>query len=142
GGRGGWGWGWGWKCPTAREGGAEPALTVELVASGKAPVPSPKRIVTLLELKLATARSGLPSPLKSPTATDKGLVPAPTVELVALGKAPVPSPKRIVTVPSPQGAASLAEARPVGEGWGKSPADARIQIVQAPSAGLGGDGPP
>src|SRR5439155_2781872 len=31
---------------------------------------------TVLEPRLATARSGLPSPLRSPTATDAGLVPA------------------------------------------------------------------
>src|SRR5262249_27394780 len=30
---------------------------------------------TLLEIRLATATSGLPSPLKSPIATDLGLVP-------------------------------------------------------------------
>ena len=39
----------------------------------------PSRTETVLEMKLATARSGLPSPLKSPTATDWGCVPTPKV---------------------------------------------------------------
>src|SRR5207302_1723940 len=54
---------------------------------------------TLLELKLATARSGRRSPLKSPTATEAGLVPAPK----ACGAWKVPSglPSSTVTVLGP-----------------------------------------
>src|SRR5262245_30233321 len=86
------------KSPTATDLGLVPAPTVELWASGKSPAPSPSRIVTFLERWLATARSGLPSRLKSATVTELGFWPAPTVELLASGKSPVPSPKRIVTL--------------------------------------------
>src|SRR5262245_62409109 len=51
---------------------------------------------TLLEPALAVARSRLPSLLKSPTATEKGLVPAP--KLVAVPKPPVPLPNRMDTL--------------------------------------------
>jgi hypothetical protein len=54
------------------------------------------RIDTLSEPSLATARSSLPSPLKSATATEAGVVP--TAKFVAIPKAPVPLPKRIDTV--------------------------------------------
>src|ERR1700730_9713678 len=56
-------------------------------------VPLLIRIETLLELLFATARSGLPSLLKSPTATEEGLEPA--VGLVATLKLPVPVPRKI-----------------------------------------------
>ncbi len=45
------------------------------------PVPSPRRIETVSERLLATARSGRPSPLKSPTATARGLNPHRCVDL-------------------------------------------------------------
>jgi hypothetical protein len=48
------------------------------------------KINTLAELTLVMARSCLPSPLKSPTATDWGLVPVP--KFVAGLKLPTPSP--------------------------------------------------
>ena len=44
----------------------------KLGAAAKVPSPLPIRIVTVLSPVLATARSGMPSPLKSPTATDNG----------------------------------------------------------------------
>ena len=47
----------------------------------------------LLELKLATAILKKVSPLKSPTATEIGVVPA--AKLVAVPKEPVPLPKSI-----------------------------------------------
>jgi hypothetical protein len=49
----------------------------------------------VFEVKLATAKSCLPSLLKSPIATETG--PEPTPTLVAPLKPPAPSPKRIVT---------------------------------------------
>ena len=64
------------KSPTATELGKVPAA--KLVGALKLPAPSPNRIDTLFEetgLPLATARSCLPSPLKSPTATELGSVP-------------------------------------------------------------------
>src|ERR1051325_5103233 len=48
--------------------------TPKVTAGLKLPPPLPNKIDTLLELMLATATSCLPSPLKSPTATEKGLV--------------------------------------------------------------------
>src|SRR5439155_285203 len=62
----------------------------KLVAAPKLPVPLPSRIDTLLETWLATARSGLPSLLKSPTATERGCVPA--AKLVAAPKPTEPHP--------------------------------------------------
>src|SRR5262249_56918164 len=89
-----------WKSKPATDSGKDPAPTVEVV--GKAPAPSPKRIVTVLELsgvpRLATARSSLPSPLKSPTATDTGKDPAKTGERAGWVKPPRLSPSRIVTL--------------------------------------------
>src|SRR6266508_4342126 len=49
--------------------------TLKFVAAPKLPVPVPRTIDTLSEPQLAVARSGLPSPLKSPTTTGTGLVP-------------------------------------------------------------------
>jgi hypothetical protein len=54
------------------------------------------RIDTLSDPWLATARSGMPSPLKSATATEAGVVPTP--KFVAMPKVPVPLPNRIDTV--------------------------------------------
>ena len=65
----------------------------------KLPVPSPSRIVTVLVLKLTTARSSFPSPLKSPTATEFGFLPVAGDEVRA--KLPVPSPSKMLTAPRP-----------------------------------------
>src|SRR5437660_371776 len=51
---------------------------------------------TLFEPSLAVARSCLPSPSKSPTATERGLLPTP--KLLAAPKLPVPSPNKIETL--------------------------------------------
>ena len=61
----------------------------------------PKSIETLLEPKLVAAKSKNVSPLKSPTATEIGPVPAP--KLVAVpNNAPVPVPKSIETLLEPK----------------------------------------
>src|SRR5205823_14657003 len=49
----------------------------KLVAALKLPAPLPNKTDMLSEFWLATARSCLPSPLKSPTANERGAVPAP-----------------------------------------------------------------
>src|SRR6266550_1178471 len=49
-------------------------------------------------MKLSATRSGLPSLLKSPTATDLGVWPTVTGEPGAGVKPPRPSPRRIVTL--------------------------------------------
>src|SRR5215471_3215997 len=54
---------------------------------------------TLLEPELATARSGLPSPSKSPTATETGPLPAP--KSCAAWKLPSPLPKSTETLLEP-----------------------------------------
>jgi hypothetical protein len=54
------------KLPTAISNGLFP--TPKLVAGPNVPVPVPKSIETLLELVLATAKSNIVSPLKSPIA--------------------------------------------------------------------------
>src|SRR5439155_18761313 len=53
------------------------------------------RIETLSVPMVATARSGLPSPSKSPTPSDTG--PHPTPKLVGCPKEPSPFPRRIET---------------------------------------------
>ena len=60
---------------------------------------SRNKIDTLFESVLAMARSCLPSPLKSPTATEMGLVPTP--KLVAAPKLPAPFPNKIDTLAEP-----------------------------------------
>ena len=76
----------------------EPLRTVE---AEKLPLPLPARSVTVAppppKPQLATARSSLPSPLKSPRAKATGS--GPTAVVVGPEKRPVPSPKRIPTVP-------------------------------------------
>src|SRR2546427_12897714 len=80
----------------------------------------------LAELMLATARSCLPSPLKSPTATEKGLVPAP--KLAAALKLPAPSPKKIDTLAE----LKLATARSCLPSPLKSPTATEKGLVPAP----------
>ena len=70
--------------------------TAKLVAAPKLPVPVPSRIEALLVVSFTTARSGLPSPLKSLTATWRGFVP--TAKLVDAPKLPVPVPSWIETL--------------------------------------------
>src|SRR5262249_43677742 len=76
-------------------------------AGVKPPIPSPNKIVTVLEKKFAVARSGLPSRLKSPTTTELGPDPTSTGEPWGCVKPPIPSPNKIVTVE----AAEFAVAR-------------------------------
>ena len=69
-------------------------LAAKLVGALKLPVPVPNKIETLLSF--ATARSSLRSPLKSPTATERGS--GPTAKLVGALKLPVPVPSKIETL--------------------------------------------
>src|SRR4051812_12474177 len=72
-------------------------VTGELFASVKPPAPSPRKTLMLPPMKLSAAKSGLPSLLKSPTATDLGVWPTVTGKPGAV-KPPAPSPRRIVTL--------------------------------------------
>ena len=56
------------------------------------------RTVTLSDSMLATATSGLPSPLKSPAAMDLGSSPTSNGELAAALNSPLPSPKKSATL--------------------------------------------
>ena len=75
-----------------------PLCVLLIVRSGGEQVLS--RIETLAEPLLATARSPFPSPLKSPMATEYGLVPA--VRLTAAANVPSPFPERIETLLLPE----------------------------------------
>src|SRR5438046_2102232 len=78
--------------------GPEPAPKV--VGPLKPPIPLPNRIDTLGETaSLATARSCLPSPLKSPTATENGSLLTPKPKFVGGLKFPFPFPNKIDTSP-------------------------------------------
>src|SRR3954465_13930792 len=72
--------------------------TGELFAWVKPPAPSPRNTLTLPPMKLSATKSGLPSLLKSPTASDLGVWPTVTGEPGAGVKPPVPSPRRIDTL--------------------------------------------
>src|SRR5262245_8644098 len=86
------------KSLTATRTGPLPTPTGEPAGGVKPPIPSPNRIVTVLEFWFAVARSGLPSRLKSLTATEKGPAPTPTGEPAGWVKPPLPPPNNIVTV--------------------------------------------
>src|SRR5207253_762750 len=90
--------------PPARNAGLAPAVG-SVCADAKAPSPLPSSTETVLDPRLATARSSLPSPLKSPTATENGLVP--TARSGRAANVPSPWPRSTETVPEP----SLATAR-------------------------------
>src|SRR5580765_2541133 len=74
------------------------ATLVKVAGPLKWPAPSPNKTdtVPVHAPELAVARSCLPSPLKSPTATEKS--GNPTKNAVAGPKLPVPSPNEIETV--------------------------------------------
>src|SRR5262245_16489512 len=64
------------KSPTATEFAAVlPVEKVGIFVVGNVPFPVLNNTPTVVLLELATARSGLPSPLKSPTATEVGFDP-------------------------------------------------------------------
>ena len=63
------------------------------------PAPLPSNTDTVLEPRFATARSGRPSPLTSPTATEAGVFPV--VKSVFAPNPPVPLPSSTDTVPDP-----------------------------------------
>src|SRR5439155_5939236 len=62
----------------------------------KLPSPLPSTTETVFELPLATARSGLPSPFRSPIATELGPLPVP--KSVFAPKLPSPLPSSAETV--------------------------------------------
>src|ERR1039458_3612645 len=85
------------KSPTASEVGPNPTENGLPDASVKPPRPSPNKTVTLLLIEFATARSALPSPLKSPITIEFGMLPVDGLTEAA-AKRPPPSPNRMVTL--------------------------------------------
>src|SRR5207245_6720236 len=72
-----------------------PASTTERVVRDpgpKVPSPLPSNTVTVPELRLATARSRMPSPLTSPATTNSGFVPTPKTWTAR--QVPLPLPTR------------------------------------------------
>src|SRR5205814_1594439 len=72
----------------------------EPLAGANPPLPLPRITETVLLLKLATARSGKLSSLKSATATETGKFPTATGEPMAGVNPPLPLPNSTETVPS------------------------------------------
>src|SRR5262245_1169715 len=81
----------------ATEEGLAPTPIGDCGAWLKPPKPVPRRIVTLFEELLATARSTLPSALKSPAAIEEGFDPTPIGDPDAWLNTPPPLPRRIAT---------------------------------------------
>src|SRR5260370_1428511 len=63
------------KSPTTTELGDDPTAKGVPRAAANPPNPFPTSTVTLLLPQVAVARSGMPSPLKSPTTTESGRDP-------------------------------------------------------------------
>src|SRR6185295_7061811 len=62
--------------PTTTDCGEVPTAKGDPMAGENPPEPFPNWIVTLLEVRFATARSRRPSPFRSPAATECGADPA------------------------------------------------------------------
>ena len=96
------------------------------VGVGEVKAQSRNKIDTLSEMRLATARSCLASPLKSPTAIEKGKLSAP--KFVGALKLPAPLPNKIDTLFEPM----LATARSWLPSPLKSPTAAELGPKPAP----------
>ena len=86
------------KSPAVMNTGPNPTKKGLPEAGLNLPVPSPSNTVTVLPLVFATARSGLPSPLKSRTTNDSGSGPTAKGLPGAGMKPPVPFPGSTVTL--------------------------------------------
>src|SRR5439155_22830255 len=89
------------KAPNAHgEGKVQQTPTGKFIATWKVPSPLPSRTETLLEFILATARSCVPSPLRSPTVTERGPLqqPLPSEKFVSARKVPSPLPSSTETL--------------------------------------------
>ena len=90
------------KSPTAIPKGDVPTANGLPVTCENPPEPSPSRTVTFWDVRFTTARSSLPSPLKSPVAIPKGRVPTAYGLPGDAVNPPAPSPSSTVTVASPE----------------------------------------
>ncbi len=86
------------KSPTARPPGPLPTATGDAGAGANPPLPSPNRMLTLSLAEFATARSAMPSPLKSALATPEGIKPTAIGDPAAGANPPLPSPNRMLTL--------------------------------------------
>src|SRR4051812_40841413 len=93
------------RCPIATELELLPVGKLTAAANEPVPVPSNTDTSPESEPELATARSGLASPFRSPPATEAGKLPA--AKLVAGANEPVPVPSNTDTSPE----SGLATAR-------------------------------
>src|SRR5213083_2893974 len=93
----------------ATENGPVPGPVAKSVFAAKLPVPVPSRTEIVLEPKLATTRSSMPSSFTSPIATDRG--PAPTGKSVFSPRVPSPTPSSTETVPA-SALATTTSSRP------------------------------
>src|SRR3989442_966208 len=96
----------------------------KLIAARKVPSPLPSSTETSLESRLAVARSSLPSPSKSPEATEFGWLPAG--KLIAARKVPSPFPSSAETLEW-----RLATARPCAPSPLKSLTVTELGLVPA-----------
>ena len=85
-----------------------PSAVDEPGAVVKPPAPLPRRIVRLFEVPHGTARSGLPSPLKSAAAIAPG--PSQTLTAGAAVKRPFPLPSKMMTSSETQSARARSGA--------------------------------
>ena len=120
------------KSPIATEIGPEPTGISGTAGEVNPPAPSPRRIETLFDELLATAKSCLPSLLKSPIATEKGRVPTTTA--AAAVKPPAPSPRKIETLL----VSRLATARSCMPSLLKSPTATEVGRVPTGISGMAG----
>src|SRR5215831_6864721 len=87
------------KSATVMECGPLPTATGDPAGCENVPSPLPTRMVTVLSVKLATARPSLPLPRKSPTARASGVFPTGMGEPVAGVNVPSPLPNKMMTEP-------------------------------------------
>ena len=135
------------RSPTTTDAAPTPASGEE--AAVKLPVPSPNRIETFpsdwqvasFPQLFATAKSSFPSPLKSPTAIERELIP--TCSVGPALKFPVPSPSRMDTLPCelqggnsavqqfvPEWTADHPDCRVIFHNWWNAPATwAKVQAI-------------
>ena len=93
------------KSPIPTASGKLPTVIGDPLAGAKVPSPLPNRMITVLSKSLVSARSALPSWLKSPTAMEQfeawnwllqGVFPTPLIgEPLAALKVPSPLPSRM-----------------------------------------------
>ena len=115
------------KSPTPTKTGVDPTANGLPATCVNLPEPLPSSTVTVLSPELAATISALPSPLKSPTATNCGFIPTAKGLPVASVNPPEPLPSNTVTLlptaltVTRSGLPSALKS-PVATAWGLAPA--------------------